>query len=125
MARPVSCGWNSALSRQHYYFSIADFAAARGENADLAFDGHSPDALAAAVQQALRTASLFERWRLKQEDPGRVDRRLAVVDAQAVASAAQSDLKVDLEVTTDLPMHVLRHRLNLLIGDHWQLHDVR
>lgn len=113
------------MSRSHYYFSIADFAAAQGEDPDLAFDGRSPEALAAALQQALHTPDLFGRWRLKQDDPDAVDRRLAAVDAQAVVRAQQADLKVDLDVTTDLPMRILRHRLDLLIGSHWCLHDVR
>jgi hypothetical protein len=113
------------LSRQHFYFSIDDFASARGEDPDFAFAGHSPDALASAVQDALRTPRLFERWRGKQDDPDHVDRALAAADPQAVAAAEQADLKVELEVTTDLPMQVLRHRLGLLIGNHWQLHDVR
>src|SRR5690625_4887403 len=113
------------MSRQHYYFSIADLAAARGEDADLAFDGHSRGALASAVQQALRTPDLFARWRLKQEDPDRLDRSLAAVDPEATARAAQARLKVDLTVDTNVAMQVLRHRLNLLIGDHWRLHDVR
>lgn len=112
------------MSRQ-YYFSIADLAAARGEDPDFAFQGRSPDALAAALQGALRTPQLFERWRLQQDDPDRVDRSLATVDPEASVKAEQSDLKVDLTVSTDLSMHVLRHRLNLLIGDHWRLHDVR
>lgn len=113
------------MSRQTYYFSIADFAAARGDDPDLAFEGHSPEALATALQQALRTPDLFERWRQKQEDPERVDKSLAAVDAQADVHAEQADLKVDLQVKTDLPMRVLRQRLELLVGNHWRLHDVR
>ncbi|HET7267770.1 MAG TPA: hypothetical protein VFJ15_06630 [Oleiagrimonas sp.] len=113
------------MSRQRYYFSIADLDAARGQDPDLAFEGRSPEALAGTVQQALRTPDLFERWRLKQEDPDRVDRSLAAVDPEATAQAEQASLKVDLVVTTDVAMQVLRHRLNLLIGNHWKLHDVR
>lgn len=113
------------MSRQRYYFSIADLAAARGDDADFAFAGHSPEALASAVQQALRTPDLFERWRLQQDDPDRVDRSLAAVDPKANVQAEQASLKVDLTVNTDVAMHVLRHRLNLLIGNHWRLHDVR
>ena len=113
------------MSRQTYYFSIADFAAARGNDPDLAFEGHSPDALAITLQQALRTPELFERWRQKQEEPDQVDKSLAVVDAQAEVHAEQADLKVDMRVVTDLPMRVLRQRLELLVGKHWRLHDVR
>ncbi|HET7663935.1 MAG TPA: hypothetical protein VFK31_09885 [Rhodanobacteraceae bacterium] len=113
------------MSRQRYYFSIADFAAARGKDPDLAFEGRSPDALADALQHALRTPDLFERWRAKQEDPDKVDKSLAVVDAQAEVKAEQADLKVDMQVATDLPMRVLRQRMEWLIGNHWRLHDVR
>lgn len=112
-------------TRQHYYLAIDDFAAAHGDDPALAFEGRSPEALAAAVQEALRTPALFERWRGTQDKPDEVDASLAPVDAQASARAAQSDLHVDLEIDTDLPMHVLRHRLNLLIGSHWTLRDVR
>jgi len=113
------------MSRQCYFFSIAEFAAARGSDPDLAFEGHSPEALASTLQQALRTSDLFERWRAKQDEPDKVDKALAVVDAQAGVTAEQADLKVDMQVTTDIPMRVLRHRLELLIGNHWSLHDVR
>ncbi len=113
------------MSRQRYYFSIADFAEARGRDPDFAFRGESPEALADALRQALRTSDLFERWRARQEDPDQVDKSLAAVDPQAEVTAAQASLKVDMQVTTDLPMRVLRHRLELLIGSHWTLHDVR
>lgn len=113
------------MSRQRYYFSIADLAAARGKDPDFAFEGHSPEALADALGQALRTPGLFERWRAKQEDPDQVDKSLGAVDPQAEVKAEQASLKVDMQVSTDLPMRVLRHRLELLVGNHWTLHDVR
>ncbi|HEX7339784.1 MAG TPA: hypothetical protein VF271_07625 [Rhodanobacteraceae bacterium] len=113
------------MSRQHYYFSITDFAAAKGEDADLSFAGRSPDAWAQALQAALRTPDLFERWRAKQDEPDKVDASLGAVDAQAEASAHQASLNVDFEVITDLPMRILRQRLDWLIGKHWQLRDVR
>lgn len=112
-------------TRQHYYLAIDDFAAARGDDPALAFEGRSPEALATAVQEALRTTALFERWRGTQDKSDEVDASLAPVDPQASAHAAQSDLHVDLEIDTDLPMQVLRHRLNLLIGSHWKLRDIR
>lgn len=111
--------------RRTYYFSIDDFNQAHGDDADLHFDGRSPQALADVLQQALRTPQLFERWRRKQDEPDDVDLGLAATDAQATVKAAQSDLHVDLEVSTDVPMQVLRHRLGLLIGPSWALRDVR
>ncbi len=109
----------------HYYLGIDDLAAARGEDPDLAFDGVSPGALADTLQEALRTPALFERWRGRQADPEAVDRSLAETDPDARVQARQADLKVDLEVETRLPMRVLRHRLDLLLGRHWTLRDVR
>jgi hypothetical protein len=111
--------------RRTYYFSIDDFARAHGEDPDLRFEGRSPQALADVLGEALRTPQLFERWRLKQDDPDEVDMTLAVVDAQAEVQAEQSDLHVDLTVITDLPMRVLRQRMELLIGPSWKLRDVR
>lgn len=113
------------MSSQRYYFSIPDLTAARGEDPGLAFAGRSPEALADALRAALRTPELFERWRAQQEDPDEVDESLAAVDPEATVQAEQADLEVDLQVDTRLPMHVLRHRLDLLIGSHWRLHDVR
>lgn len=111
--------------RNTYYFRIDDFNQAHGEDADLRFDGRSPQALAETVQDALRTPDLFERWRAKQEDPDAVDMALAVTDPKATAKAEQSDLHVDLQVSTAVPMRVLRQRLGLLIGPCWTLRDVR
>lgn len=113
------------IDRRTYYFSIDDFNQAHGEDADLRFEGRSPQALADALQQALRTPELFERWRGKQDDPDEVDMSLAATDAQATVKAEQSDLHVDLQVSTAVPMRVLRHRLGLLIGNCWALRDVR
>jgi len=36
-----------------------------------------------------------------------------------------ADLHVDLDLVTDLPMRVVRTRLNWLIGANWQLRDMR
>jgi hypothetical protein len=35
------------------------------------------------------------------------------------------DLHTEVVLNTCLPMSVVRHRLNLLIGANWQLHDMR
>ena len=79
---------------------------------------------AAELEQALRTRSLFERWQQTQEEPDEVDASLAATDAQASVKGKQSDLRIELIVTTSLAGSVLKHRLNLLAGPHWQLHDV-
>ena len=111
--------------RSHYFFSIADLTKAHGPVPALSFDGAGPDDLAEAVQEAMRTPVLFERWRAMQEEPDEVDPALAVVDPSAVASARVADLHIDLDLVTGLPMSIVRHRMNLLIGPSWQLRDMR
>ena len=111
--------------RSHYYLSIADLAQARGPVPSLSYDGAGPDDLAAAVQEALRTPSLFERWRAMHEEPDEVDPALGATDSAATVSAHVHDLRIDMDLITDLPMSIVRHRLNLLIGSSWQLRDMR
>lgn len=131
--RPVATGVTRATvsasqprsALVHYYLGVEDLAAAHGDDPDLAFQGRSPDALAATLGEALRSSALFERWRNKQPDPDAVDATLGVTDPDATVQAQQSDLKVDITVDTALPMRVLRHRLEMLLGRHWTLRDVR
>jgi hypothetical protein len=111
--------------RSHYYLSVADLAHARGPVAALSYDGAGPNDLAAAVQNAMRSPDLFERWRAMQDEPDDVDPAQGVVDPQATASARVSDLRTDLDLITDLPMSIVRQRLNWLIGNSWQLRDMR
>ncbi|MBS0433036.1 MAG: hypothetical protein JSS21_11630 [Proteobacteria bacterium] len=110
---------------QRYYLTIDNLATARGPDPDLAFQGSSPQGFAAALQQALREAVLFSRWRAKQPEPDDVDDSLAPVDPNATVTAHQEDLHADVEVTTSLSHAILRHRLFILIGQHWKLRDVR
>jgi hypothetical protein len=112
------------MSTQRYYFSIDDLARARGKINELSFQGSSPDSFAALLQAALREPALWERWRAMQPDPDAVDPALGASDPNASARATQSNLHTDLVVTTSLPHAVLKHRLGLLIGAHWSLHDV-
>ncbi|WP_243042903.1 hypothetical protein [Dyella sedimenti] len=111
--------------RSHYYLSIDDLARARGPVPALSYDGAGPDDLAAAVQAALRTPVLFERWRAMQDEPDEVDPALAATDPSATVSAHVHDLRIDVDLVTSLPMSIVRHRLNLLIGPSWQLRDMR
>ncbi len=111
--------------RSHYYLSIADLAHARGSEPSLSYDGAGPDDFAAALQNAVRTSELFERWRALQDDPDEVDATLGVTDPAATVSARVSDLRIDVDLVTDLPMSIVRQRLNLLIGPNWQLRDMR
>lgn len=113
------------MARNHYYLSIADLAHARGNDPRFAYNGAGPNDFAAAVQQSLRGSDLFDRWRNAQADPDAVDSSLAVTDASAEVTAKVADLHTDVDLVTDLPMSVVRHRLSLLIGSTWQLRDMR
>jgi len=112
-------------SLHHYFLSIADLAHARGNDRDLSYDGAGPNDFAAALQEALRSPVLFERWRAKQAEPDEVDPSLGATDANAKVTGKVADLKTDVEAVTSLPMSIVRHRLNLLIGPAWQLRDMR
>ena len=112
-------------SRNHYYIGIDDITQARGSDAALSWDGVNPADFAAALQEALRSRALFERWLAKQPEPDAVDPALGATDAQAEVQARVVDLHVEVDVLTCLPMSLLRQRLNWLIGTAWQLRDVR
>jgi hypothetical protein len=112
-------------SRHHYYLSVADLAHVRGGDPTLSYDGAGPGDFAAALQEALRSPVLFERWRALQPEPDEVDPALGATDAQAQVAARVADLHVEVDVLTSLPMSLLRQRLNWLIGASWQLRDVR
>lgn len=113
------------MARHHYYLSIADLESAIGEDSRFAYDGAGPNDFAAALQQSLRSDDLFKRWRATQPDPDAVDASLGATDADAQVTARVADLHTEVELTTDLPMSVVRHRLQLLIGHSWQLRDMR
>ena len=112
------------MARNRYYLSIADLAHARGADARFAYAGAGPNDFADALGSALRTDALFVRWRAAQPDPDSVDDSLAAVDPSASVTASVADLHTDVELVTDLPMSVVRHRLYLLIGAAWTLRDV-
>ena len=110
---------------QRYFLSIGDLSQARGEYAQLSFDGISPDSFASTLQSALREPALWQRWKALQPDPDAVDPHLGASDASARVTAEQSDLHTEVEVVTSLPHAVVKHRLNLLAGRVWKLHDVQ
>lgn len=112
--------------RNHFYLSIDDLAQARGPIESLCYEGAGPNDFAAALTEAMRSPQLFEHWRALQEEPDEVDPALGVTDAAAEARATVDDMqRVDVDLVTSLPMSVVRHRLNLLIGKHWSLRDMR
>lgn len=110
---------------QRFFITIGDLAQARGEHAQLSFDGISPDSFAGTLQSALREPSLWQRWKALQPDPDAVDPSLGASDPNASVTAKQSDLHTDVEVVTNLPHSIVKHRLNLLAGRVWKLHDVK
>lgn len=113
------------MARNHYYLSIADLAHARGDDPRFAYDGAGPNDFAGALQQSLRDDGLFQRWRVVQPDPDAVDTSLGATDPAAQVHARVADLHTEVDLVTDLPMSVVRHRLYLLIGAAWQLRDMR
>ena len=110
------------MSTQRYYSK--NLAKARPVS-ELSYQGNSPDGLAAALQSALREPTLCERWLALQPDPDAIDPNLCASDPNAAVHATQSNLHTDVEVTTSLQHYILKHRLGLLIGAHWSLHDVQ
>ena len=108
-----------------YTIVLPEPAQARGDDPALAFSAHGADGLAQQLEQALRSDQLFQAWCRQHEDPDDVDPLLAATDPQACVTGQQDDLRIVLNVTTSLPSAVLRHRLRLLAGPHWQLREVR
>lgn len=107
-----------------YYIRLPDPANARGPDPTLAFRAHGAHAFAEELQHALRTDVLFQRWRQALDDPDDADTALGATDPEARVHGHMDDLHVDLEVVTSLPSTVLRQRLDLLAGKHWELRDV-
>lgn len=107
-----------------YYISLPEPARARGGDPALSFSAHGAEEFAAQLQSALRTPSLFERWRARQDDPDSIDPSYGAIDPNATVHGQQDDLHVNLVVTSSIPGNVLKHRLRLLAGSSWELRDV-
>ena len=107
-----------------YYISLPDAARARGDAPELSFTAQGAAGFAEQLQAALRSDGLFERWRKLQPEPDEVDAAFGATDPGATVEGKQDDLHVDLVVTTSLPGTVFKHRLRLLAGNGWKLHDV-
>lgn len=112
------------MSTTRYFISLPEPAQA-SIGGDYGFTAHGPDGFAEQLQAALSGDALFVRWRDAQDEPDEVDPQLALTDPGATVTGEQHDLRIDLVATTHLPGDVLRHRLRLLAGHHWQLRDVR
>jgi hypothetical protein len=108
-----------------YFLSVKDMSKAKGPDPELSFEGIGPEKLAADIAEAMRSDRLFQRWRAKQPEPDEVDPSLGVTDASASATGELSNDRNDVKLTTSLPMRIVKHRLNLLIGSSWELRDTR
>ena len=107
-----------------FHLSLPDPQRARGSDARFAFQAQGADALAQELQDALRSAALFQRWRAAQDDPDAIDPALGASDPAATVDGTQRDLHIDLVVVTSIPGSVFKHRLRLLAGSGWELRDV-
>ena len=107
-----------------YYLSLPDPQRARGDDPEFAFTAQGAGEFARQFEEALRTGTLFERWRAAQDDPDAVDPAMGATDPSARVEGRQDDLHVDLIAVTSIPGSVLRHRLRLLAGSGWELRDV-
>jgi len=107
-----------------FHLRLPNLAAARGSDADLAFRSDGAEGLAAELQAALRTATLFERWLSKQDDPDGVSPGWGATDPAATVSGEQHDLAIELIAVTSLPGDVFKQRLRWLAGSGWELRDV-
>lgn len=107
-----------------YYLSLPEPQRARGDDPAFSFDARGADEFARQLEDALRTGTLFERWRAAQDDPDAVDPAFGAIDPGAKVEGRQDDLHIDLIAVTSIPGNVLRHRLRLLAGNAWELRDV-
>ena len=106
-----------------YYLTLPDPDKAR-VGGDFGFRSHGAAGFAEELQAALRDGALFSKWLATQDEPDDVDPALGAIDPDAVVTGEMHDLHVDLEAVTRLSGDVLKHRLRLLAGSHWQLKDV-
>ena len=107
-----------------YYIRLPNPDEARGNDPDLSFRSRGAEGFAEELQHALRNDALFLRWQAKQDEPDDVDPALSATDPTALVAGQQDDLHIDLVVTTRLSSALLRQRMALLAGSHWQLRDV-
>lgn len=106
-----------------YYLTLPNLEKARVAG-EFGFRSHGAQGFAEELQDALRTGGVFQKWLATQDEPDDVDPALAAVDPDAVVTGQMDDLHVDLQAVTKLSGDVLKHRLRLLAGPHWQLRDV-
>jgi len=113
------------MDMTQYHISLPDPAKARGTDGELAFTAHGAEGFAEQLQDALRSRTLFDRWRGKQPDPDAVEDQWGATDPQATVTGEQKDLRINLVATTSIDSDVFKQRMRLLAGHNWELRDVR
>lgn len=99
-----------------YHISLPDPSKARGNDPDLSFHSQGAAGFAEELQDALRSGTLFERWKAKQPDPDAVEPQWGVTDPDATVTGEQKDLRINLVATTRIDSDVFKQRLRLLAG---------
>ncbi|KAG1259909.1 hypothetical protein G6F66_014457 [Rhizopus arrhizus] len=108
-----------------YHISLPDPSKARGNDPDLSFHSQGAAGFAEELQDALRSGTLFERWKAKQPDPDAVEPQWGATAPDATVPGEQKALRINLVATTRSDRDVFKQRLRLLAGHHWELRDVR
>jgi hypothetical protein len=108
-----------------YYVHIDDLSLARGSDPKFAWTGNSPQDLAQTLERALREPEFILRWRDAQGTPEDVSPAWLVVDPEAGVSIEARAHRVEMQIVTKLLHRLWAQRLNLLIGAHWTLGDVK
>ena len=108
-----------------YSISLPDPAQARGNDPAVSFTAHGAQAFAEQLQAALADPAWFERWRSLQPDPDEVDLSMGVTDPDAQVTGVQDDLRINLVAVTTIHGDILKHRMHVLAGSHWELRNVR
>lgn len=108
-----------------YYLRIDDLSKAAGGDPRFSWTGKSPQHLAQTLQAALGQADFINGWRDSQAEPEEISPGMLEADPAAQVRIEERAQQVSLEVSTQLSHRILAHRLNLLIGAHWSLGDVK
>jgi len=122
---PVLPHFKENFMPAQYHISLPDPSKARGNDPDLSFHSQGAAGFAEELQDALRSGTLFERWKAKQPDPDAVEPQWGATDPEATVTGEQKDLRINLVATTRIDSDVFKQRLRLLAGSHWELRDVR
>ncbi len=108
-----------------YYVRIEDISLARGSEPAFAWTGNAPQHLAQTLERALREPDFILRWRDAQDAPEDVSPAWLIDDPDARVSVDARAHRVEMLITTKLLHRIWAQRLNLLIGAHWTLGDVK